>query len=384
MSAEPAGGAPSRETPLHAWHVAHGARMVPFGGWSMPVQYPSGILAEHRATRAGVTLFDISHMGRVEVTGPDALALLQRTTTNDVAALVPSRAQYSVLCNEAGGTLDDLIVYRLDHSYLIVVNASSRERDLAWWRERAAAWQHDARLDDRTAHVAMIAVQGPAAEGLLQPLTHLPLDSLRYYTVAPATVAGRELLLARTGYTGEDGFELMVASDHVVGLWEELLARQEPIAPSPAGLGARDTLRLEAGMALYGHELTEDVSPLEAGLGRVVKLDKGDFVGRDALAAQQAEGVRRRLVGFEMVDSAIPRQGYPVSAGDSVVGEVTSGNYGPSVDRQIGMAYVPPALAVEGSELGIGVRGRTARARVCRLPFWAHRTRRAPARTAGG
>jgi aminomethyltransferase len=384
MSAQPASGAPPRETPLHAWHVAHGARMVPFGGWSMPVQYPSGILAEHRATRAGVTLFDISHMGRVEVTGPDALALLQRTTTNDIAALVPSRAQYSVLCNEAGGTLDDLIVYRLQDRYLVVVNAGSRERDLAWWRERAAAWQLDTRLDDRTADLAMIALQGPAAEGVLQPLTPLPLDTLRYYTVAPTTVAGRELLLARTGYTGEDGFELMVASEQATGLWEELLAQQAPVAPSPAGLGARDTLRLEAGMALYGHELTEDVSPLEAGLGRVVKLDKGDFVGRDALAAQRAEGVRRRLVGFEMVDSAIPRQGYPVSTGDAVVGEVTSGNYGPSVDRQIGMAYVPPSLAAEGSELGIGVRGRTARARVCRLPFRAHRTRRLPAGTAGG
>jgi aminomethyltransferase len=384
MSAEAEGGAPPRTTPLHAWHVAHGARMVPFGGWAMPVQYPSGILAEHRATRAGVTLFDISHMGRVDVSGPDALALLQRTTTNDVAALVPSRAQYSVLCNETGGTLDDLIVYRLDHNYLylVVVNAGSTEGDIAWWRERAAAWQLDVQVDDRTADVAMLALQGPAAEALLRLLTPFPLDTLGYYTVAPATVAGRELLLARTGYTGEDGFELMVASDEATGLWEELLAQHAPVPPSPAGLGARDTLRLEAGMALYGHELTEDISPLEAGLGRVVKLDKGDFVGRAALAAQQAEGVRRRLVGFEMVDSAIPRQGYPVSVGDEVVGEVTSGNYGPSVDRQIGMAYVPPALAAAGSELGIGVRGRTARARVCRLPFWAHRTRRAPAGTA--
>jgi aminomethyltransferase len=194
--------------------------------------------------------------------------------------------------------------------------------------------------------------------------------------VAPATVAGRDLLLARTGYTGEDGFELMVASDEAIGLWEALLARSEPVQPSPAGLGARDTLRLEAGMALYGHELSETITPLEAGLGRIVKLEKGDFVGRAALAAQQAAGVPRRLVGFEMVDSAIPRQGYPVIVDEQTVGEVTSGNYGPSVDRQIGMAYVPPALAAEGTELGIGVRGRTARARVCPMPFWKHRTKR--------
>ncbi|HEY7063275.1 MAG TPA: glycine cleavage system aminomethyltransferase GcvT [Chloroflexota bacterium] len=365
---------PLRETPLHGWHVAHGARLVPFGGWSMPVQYPTGILAEHRATRAGASLFDISHMGRVAVRGPDALALLQRTTTNDVGTLGVGRAQYTLLCNEDGGTLDDLIVYWLADHYLAVVNAGGRERDLIWWQDHARGL--DVELIDRTAEVAMIALQGPAAETLLRPVCSVPLDRMRYYTATDATVCGVPVMLARTGYTGEDGFELMPASEHALALWEALLGRSEPVQPGPAGLGARDTLRLEAGMALYGHELTDEITPLEAGLGRFVKLDKSEFVGRAALAAQQAGGVTRQLVAFEMVDSAIPRQGYPIVAGGGPVGAVTSGSFGPSVERQIGMGYVPPGLAGEGTELGVVVRERTARARVRPLPFWPHRTKR--------
>jgi aminomethyltransferase len=362
------------ETPLHAWHVAHGARMVPFGGWSMPVPYPSGILAEHRATRAAAGLFDISHMGRVELVGPDAPALLQRTTTNDVRALAEGRAQYSLLCNEAGGTLDDLIVYRLPDRYLVVVNAGCRERDLRWWREQGRGL--DAEVLDRTPEIAMIALQGPAAEMLLQPICSAPLDRMRYYTATRAQVCGLDVLLARTGYTGEDGFELMPASAEAVALWEALLARREPAQPAPAGLGARDTLRLEAGMALYGHELTDEISPLEAGLGRVVKLDKGEFVGRAALRAQQAVGLTRQLVGFEMGDAAIPRQGYPLVASEETVGVVTSGSFGPSVERSIGLGYVPPTLAAPGTELAVLVRGRAAPARVRALPFWPHRTKR--------
>jgi aminomethyltransferase len=365
---------PLLETPLHAWHLAHGARIVPFGGWAMPVQYPSGILAEHRATRAAAGLFDISHMGRVEVTGPDAAALLQGTTTNDVNALAPGRAQYSLLCNAAGGTLDDLIVCRLADRYLVVVNAGNRGRDLAWWRERARGL--DVALVDRTADVAMIALQGPAAETLLQPICDVPLNQMRYYTATQSRVGGYSVLLARTGYTGEDGFELMPSRDDALGLWTALLERTEPVTLQPAGLGARDTLRLEAGMALYGHELTDAITPLEAGLGRFVKLDKGDFVGRAALAAQQRAGPARQLVGFEMTGSAIPRQGYPIVAGEREVGVVTSGTFGPSVERAIGMGYVPPSMAREGTELAVVVRGRPAAARVCALPFWPHRTKR--------
>jgi aminomethyltransferase len=365
------------ETPLHDWHAAHGARLVPFGGWSMPVQYPTGILAEHRATRAGASLFDVSHMGRVEVVGPDALALLQRTTTNDVTALAVGRAQYSLLCNAAGGTLDDLILYRLPDRYLAVVNAGGRVRVLDWWREHGRGL--DVELVDRTREVAMLALQGPAAEMVLQAVCSAPLDRMRYYTATRTEVCGRAALIARTGYTGEDGFELMPASEDAVGLWEALLARCEPVQPTPAGLGARDTLRLEAGMALYGHELTEEITPLEAGLARAVKLEKGEFVGREALLAQQAAGVRRQLVGFAMTESAIPRQGYPVVAGGDEVGVVTSGGYGPSVERPIGLAYVPPALAASGTALAVVVRGRAAAARVCALPFWPHRTKRIPA-----
>jgi aminomethyltransferase len=365
---------PLLQTPLHAWHLARGARMVPFGGWSMPVQYPTGILAEHRATRAGAGLFDISHMGRVEVSGSDALKLLQTTTTNDVSGLAPERAQYSLLCNEAGGTLDDLIVYRLADRYLVVVNAGSRPRDLEWWRGHASGL--DVEITDRTAEIAMIALQGPAAETLLQPITDVPLDRMRYYTATRAWVGGHDLLLARTGYTGEDGFELMPGSSDALELWTTLLERTEPAQPQLAGLGARDTLRLEAGMALYGHELTDAITPLEAGLVRFVKLDKGEFVGRAALAAEQASGPARRLVGFEMSESAIPRQGYADMVGDQQVGVVTSGSFGPSAERAIGMAYVPPSLAGEGTELGILVRGRAVAARVRSMPFWPHRTKR--------
>jgi aminomethyltransferase len=368
--------ADTRRTPLYEWHVTHGGRMVPFGGWSMPVQYPGGILAEHRAVRAGAGLFDISHMGRVEVRGADALEFLQRTTTNDVAALAPMRAQYSLLCNEQGGALDDLIVYRLEDHYLVVVNAGNRERDLAWWQQKQATLGLAVDLIDRTADVAMLALQGPLAEPLLQPLVPARLEGMRYYSAVRSPVAGHDALLARTGYTGEDGFELMVPSAVAISLWERLLALTEPAAPGPAGLGARDTLRLEAGMALYGNELTEDTTPLEAGLDRFVKLDKREFVGAAALAAQQATGVPRRLVGFEMVDSAIPRHGYSVTADGQPVGVVTSGNFGPTVQRQIGMAYVPPRLAEADSEFGIVVRERTARARVTPLPFYRHRTKR--------
>jgi aminomethyltransferase len=372
------------QTPLYTWHVRHGARLVPFAGWAMPVQYPSGILAEHRAVRAGVGLFDISHMGRIEVAGADAGRLLQQTTTNDVAALPPGRGQYSLLCNEAGGTLDDLVVYRLETYYLVVVNAVNRERDIAWWQRHAAAAGLAVQLTDRTFEVAMIAVQGPASEALLQPLTSLALDTVRYYAIARAAICGREGWLARTGYTGEDGFELLVPSEHAVALWEALLARTAPVQPLPAGLGARDTLRLEAGYPLYGHELTEEITPLEAGLERFVKLDKGPFVGQAALAAQRAAGVPRRLVGFEMVNGAVPRQGYPLVVDGQPVGVVTSGSYGPSVGRAIGMGYVPPALARDGQALGVVIRGGVVPARVRPLPFWPHRTRRGPAPRASG
>jgi aminomethyltransferase len=349
--------------------------MVPFGGWSMPVQYPTGILAEHRAVRGGVGLFDISHMGRVALLG-DGFQLLQATTTNDVSALGPMRAQYSLLCNETGGTLDDLIVYRLEDHFMIVVNAGTRARDVAWLEGQARADHVDVELRDRTFESAMIAVQGPAAEALLQPLTAARLGEMRYYTALRTEVAGQQAIMLRTGYTGEDGFELIVAAAQATPVWETLLAATGPVRPAPAGLGARDTLRLEAGFALYGHELTEQITPLEAGLGRFVKLDKGPFVGQAALAAQRAAGLPKQLVGFEMVDSAIPRAGYQIAAGGSTVGMVTSGNFGPSVQRQIGMGFVPPALATPDTEVGIVVRERIARGRVTPLPFWKHRTKR--------
>jgi len=367
-----------QRTPLHAWHVAHGARMVPFAGWSMPLQYATGILAEHRAVREAAGLFDISHMGRLEISGPEALTLLQYTTTNDVAALAPGRAQYSLVCHATGGTMDDVVVYRLPEPaapprFLVVANASNRGRVLAWLQGHAAAQHWQATVVDRTGELAMLALQGPAAETLLAPHTPLDLATVPYYGIHRTRVLGHDVWLARTGYTGEDGFELLPEATAAVTLWEGLLGLAHP--PAPCGLGARDTLRLEAGFALYGHELRDDITPLEAGLERFVKLRKGRFIGAEALAAQQATGVRRRLIGFRMADGGVPRQGCAVLVDGQRVGEVTSGTYGPSVRAAIGMAYVPAALAVPGQELAIELRGRPTAARVEPLPFWPHRRR---------
>lgn len=369
-------------TPLYTWHAARGARLVPFAGWAMPLQY-RGILAEHRAVRQGAGLFDISHMGRLEVAGPDALALLQYTTTNDVAALAPGRAQYALVCHPTGGTMDDVIVYRLPTEeptprYLVVVNASNRTRVLAWLREQLAAHRWRAHIADRTSELAMLALQGPAAEALLTPHTPLDLTTVPYYGIRRAVLFGQAVWLARTGYTGEDGFELLPAAGEAPALWEALMELEQPCRPEPCGLGARDTLRLEAGFALYGHELRDDITPLEAGLERFVKLGKGPFVGAEALAAQQTQGLRRRLVGFRLLDGGVPRQGCAVWADGQRVGEVTSGTYGPSVQAPIGMAYVPPALATPGQEIAIELRGRACSARVVALPFWPHRRRQGP------
>ncbi|HLI28170.1 MAG TPA: glycine cleavage system aminomethyltransferase GcvT [Chloroflexota bacterium] len=369
-------------TPLYAWHAAHGARLVPFAGWAMPLQY-RGILAEHRAVREGAGLFDISHMGRLEVAGPDALALLQYVTTNDVAALAPGRAQYALVCHPTGGTMDDVVVYRLPTEdptprYLLVVNASNRTRVLAWLREQLAAHRWRARIDDRTLALAMLALQGPAAEALLAPYTPLDLTSVPYYGIRRTVLFGQAVWLARTGYTGEDGFELLPEANTALSLWDALLELGQPCRPEPCGLGARDTLRLEAGFALYGHELRDDITPLEAGLDRFVKLAKGAFVGAEALAAQRAQGLRRRLVGFRLLDGGVPRPGCAVWAEGQRVGEVTSGTYGPSVRAAIGMAYVPPALASPGQAIAVELRGRACPAQVVALPFWPHRRRQPP------
>jgi aminomethyltransferase len=376
MMAETDTGSTHR-TALHAQHVAAAARMVDFAGWDMPIQY-QGILAEHHAVRTSVGVFDLSHMGRLYFGGPRAGVLVQALTTNNVERLAPGRAQYSLLCGLDGRILDDIVVYNLDSELLVVVNASNREKILAWIEE----FQHSrdaitgATVHDATVGTVMIGYQGPEAERTLQPLIEAPLADLRYYAGVRTRAAGIDALVARTGYTGEDGFELIVAAESGPSLWNRLLESREDVAPTACGLGARDTLRLEAGMALYGHEIDESTNPFEAGLERVVKLEKGWFVGRTALQQAAERGVDRRLVAFELTEPGVPRQGYQIRANDRPVGVVTSGNISPTLGKPIGMGYVPAKTATEGRAIAIEIRGRPVPATIVRLPFYQHRTKR--------
>jgi aminomethyltransferase len=355
-----------KRTPLHAAHVKAGARMVPFGGWEMPVQY-TGIIEEHRATRAAVGLFDVSHMGEFEVEGPGALAALQALTTNDVGALAIGQVQYSVLCYPDGGIVDDLTVYRLGPDrFMVTVNASNIDKDWAWMTEQ----EREARWTNISAETALIAVQGPRAEGLVGRLAEgADVLAIGYYRFAVGRVAGAPALISRTGYTGEDGFELYVSAGDAERTWTALVAEGARNGVALVGLGARDTLRLEMRYALYGNDIDETTNPLEAGLHWVVKLDKGEFIGRAALERVRKEGPARKLVGLEMTERAVARHGYPVIRDGDAVGVVTSGSYGPSVDKYVAMAYVATPHAAVGTELGVEIRGQVKAARVVRTPF---------------
>jgi aminomethyltransferase len=356
-----------RRTPLHGAHLAAGARLVEFAGWEMPIQY-AGVIAEHEAVRRAAGLFDVSHMGELEVRGAGAEAFLQWLTPNDVARLEAGRAHYSALLTEAGGYVDDLLVYRLaPDRFLLVVNAANRAEDFDWVASRAPA---GVVVEDVSDAWALLALQGPRAAAILQPLTELELAGLKYYRFAGAAVAGRPALVSRTGYTGEDGFELYVAPDGAVEVWQALLAAGSGEGLVPAGLGARDTLRLEAGMALYGHELDRTTTPWEAGLDWVVKLDKGEFVGREALLAQREAGRPRALVGFELTERGIARHGHPVRIGDRECGRVTSGSWSPTFEKALGMAYVPTEEATAGRAVAVEVRGRLLAGRIVQLPFY--------------
>ncbi|HVT16187.1 MAG TPA: glycine cleavage system aminomethyltransferase GcvT [Thermoanaerobaculia bacterium] len=360
-----------RRTPLHDCHLELGGRMVAFAGWEMPVQY-AGVIEEHRAVRTAAGLFDVSHMGEIRVRGAGAEALLQRLTPNDVARLRPGRAHYSGLLTERGTYLDDLLVYRLgDDDFLAVVNASNTARDFEWM---AAAGAADCQVIDESPLHALLALQGPRALDILAPVAGLSgggdLAAIRYYGFGKGEVAGRPALISRTGYTGEDGFELYLAPEDAPEVWRRLLAAGAAHGLVPAGLGARDTLRLEAAMTLYGHEIDLTTTPYEAGLDWVVKLDKGDFVGREALLAQRAQGIRRNLVGFEVPGRGIARQGHAVLAEGQPVGTVTSGTWSPTLGKALGMAYVPPELAAPGTWLTLDVRGRSVSAVVVGLPFY--------------
>ncbi len=351
-------------TPLYDCHVELGARLVEFAGWEMPVQY-TGVIDEHRAVRTAAGIFDVSHMGEVRVRGAGAEGFLQRLTPNDVGKLAPGRAHYSGLLTDRGTYIDDLLIYRLAaDDFLVVVNASNAPHDFEWIASRANG---QAEVVDESNRWALIALQGPKAKEILEPLSP-GASALRYYGFRQGQVDGRPALISRTGYTGEDGFELYVAPEDAPALWRRFL----DAGASPAGLGARDTLRLEAAMALYGHEIDETTTPWEAGLDWVVKLDKGDFLGREALAAQKASGVPRKLVGFEVDGRGIARQGHAVlsAEGGERVGAVTSGTWSPTFEKALGLAYVPPELAAPGTPLALDVRGRQLAARVVETPFY--------------
>ena len=370
-----------QHTPLHARHVALGGRMVDFAGWSMPVQYTT-IAEEHAAVRDAAGLFDVSHMGRLGLIGPDASPLLDHLLTVPASALNDYRVRYTFFLNDAGGILDDVLVMRYpadEHDLLLlVVNASNREKIVAHIGERARG--ADLNLTDSTVGTALIAVQGPKSADILAPLCSVyggaaDPSELRYYRGGSFKVDGVKACVTRTGYTGEDGFEITVAADAASDVWDALLDAGRPHGLKPAGLGCRDTLRLEAAMPLYGHELDEQTDPLTAGLGFAVKLDDGrDFLGRDALLRVRENGPERVRVGFEMTGRRIARDGAAVLRNDDAVGLVTSGTHSPTLGRAIGMAYVPPDLAAVGTELTLDIRGRTDTARVVTLPFYKRQT----------
>jgi aminomethyltransferase len=355
-----------QRTALFERHKALGAKMVPFAGWEMPVQYPSGILAEHHAVRTGAGIFDVSHMGEFEITGPDRNAFVNRVTCNDVAQLEPGGVQYSALLTAEGTFVDDCTVYRFDDKLMIVVNASNTAR----------AWEHivgqkggiNVRLKDISAEVGLLAVQGPNAEAVLQPLSDTRLSDIRYYHFVTGKVAGAQCFISRTGYTGEDGFELYCRERDTVALWDAITAA----GARPIGLGARDSLRLEMGYALYGNEIDDTTTPLEAGLGWIVKLDKGArFTGDQALRAQKQHGITRRLVGFRLVGRGFPRHGYTTHYGGREADIVRSGTLSPSLGVGIGTTYLPAAVAKPGTKFEVECRGEKLAAEVVKMPFWS-------------
>ena len=365
----------SRRTALYEEHIAAGGRMVEFAGYELPVQY-AGLGDEHRAVRERAGLFDVSHMGEISVAGPGALDFVQLVSCNDHSKMTPGRAQYTGLMYPEGTFVDDVLVHKMaDDEYLLVVNAANRAKDVAYLGGLARG-RNDVEVVDRSEDYAQLALQGPLAQEVLQPLVSVDLAALKYYRFTHGEAAGEPALIARTGYTGEDGFEVYLQPAAAPALWRAVLAAGAPAGVVPAGLGARDTLRFEAGMCLYGNDIDATTTPLEAGLGWIVKLDKGDFIGRDVLESQAENGVERRLVGLEMVDRGIARHGYPVlmaETDDDAAGVVTSGTQSPTLGKALAMAYLPSDMAVVGREVFVLIRNRSVRARVADLPFYSRK-----------
>ncbi|RCW51738.1 glycine cleavage system aminomethyltransferase GcvT [Paenibacillus prosopidis] len=358
-----------KRTPLYPLYADFPSiRCIDFGGWDLPVQF-HGIVREHEAVRRQAGLFDVSHMGEFIVTGQYAEKFLQQMVTNDVSRLSVGQAQYTLMCYESGGTVDDLLVYKLSaDQFMLVVNASNIDKDLQWLLDHLIG---DVVIENVSSETALLALQGPEAAAILSKVTDSPIDSLpSFHFIHQADVCGAPALLSRTGYTGEDGFEIYCAASDAPAIWKELLASGEPNGLIPAGLGARDTLRFEARLPLYGQELSKSISPLEAGLGFFVKLDKGSFIGRDALVLQKNEGVPRKLVGLELIDRGIPRSHYPVYAEGSLIGEVTTGTQSPTLKRNLGLALIDAAYAGINTEVWVEIRGKHLKAQVVKTPFY--------------
>ena len=365
MSNAPA--TPLKRTPLHDIHVALGAKIVPFAGYEMPVQYPGGITAEHKAVREGCGVFDVSHMGEFWINGARAVDFVNHVTTNNVAALDVGQVHYSTILNDRGTIEDDCLVYRFDDKVMLVVNASNAPKDFALIARHAA--EFGVTLHNATDEMTLLAVQGPKTASILQALTKTDLSAIKYYHFTEGEVAGQKAIISRTGYTGEDGFELYIANDAAVPIWMALMATNQI---TPAGLGSRDSLRLEMGMALYGNDIDDTVTPLEANLAWLVKLPKGDFVGKDALVKQKEAGITKKLIGFTMQDRNFPRHGYPVFYNGEPSGVVCSGTMSPTLGVAIGTAYLPAAGAKDGTTFEIEIRGKRVPATVTKPPFYKH------------
>jgi aminomethyltransferase len=358
-----------KKTPLNEVHRNSGGKMVDFGGWDMPVQYTAGVIAEHLATREKAGLFDVSHMGEIWVEGEDAIAFVNRITTNDVTKLVDGQAHYSALTNETGGVVDDLLVYRFDEGkLLLVVNAGTTEKDWDWITSHVK--DEAITLTNASKDYCQIAVQGPKALEIAQKFTDVNLSEIKYYHFTADVFDGVDAIISRTGYTGEDGFEVYADKHFAVKIWNDLMEAGAEYGILPCGLAARNTLRLESAMSLYGHELSDEISPLEAGLGWICKTNKGEFIGREPMAKLKEDGLKRKLVGFEMIDRGIARDEMEVYVGDEKVGVVTSGSPAPFLKKNIGLAFVPTEFAKIGQEITIDVRGKKLAAQIVPTPFY--------------
>jgi len=366
MSHEIAQTTTIKKTAFYDLHVQHGGKLVEFAGYWMPVQY-RGIIDEHRQVRNSVGVFDVSHMGEFEFRGKEALEFLQRVTINDVSKLAEYQAQYSAICYPDGGIVDDVIVYRWPDHYMMVVNASNIEKDFNWLAQHKTS---EVELSEVSDNYSLLAVQGRNAPAVLQKLTAVKLGDIKYYWFAAGEIAGVPAFISRTGYTGEDGFEVGFAAQHSEKVWGAIFDAGKEFGIEPIGLGARDTLRLEMKYCLYGNDIDPTTNPLEAGLGWITKLDKGDFIGREAMAKMKVAGIPRKLVGFEMEGKNIARHGYPILQDDLRIGHVTSGTFSPSLEKSIGLGYVASAHSAVGAELTIDIRGRAAGARIVKTPFY--------------